>query len=100
MGEKYKNWQRRFEMIRDNKIALINDMIIELDLESTNGKDYKTIRKKMAKTEIEIYKARESANELLNEIKEITLSEEKYRSIVTKLKTKYRDLVKTFQKSS
>ena len=97
MGEKYKNWQRRFEMIRDNKIALINDMIIELDLESTNGKDYKTIRKKMAKTEIEIYKARESANELLNEIKEITLSEEKYRSIVTKLKTKYRDLVKTFQ---
>ena len=97
MGEKYKNWQRRFEMIRDNKIALINDMIIELDLESTNGKDYKTIRKKMAKTEIEIYKARESANELLNEIKEITLSEEKYRSIVTKLKTKYRNLVKTFQ---
>lgn len=96
MGEKYKNWQRRFEMIRDNKIALINDMIIELDLESTNGKDYKTIRKKMAKTEIEIYKARESANELLNEIKEITLSEEKYRSIVTKLKTKYRNLVKTF----
>ena len=97
MGEKYKNWQRRFEMIRDNKIALINDMIIELDLESTNGKDYKTIRKKMAKTEIEIYKARESANELLNEIKEITLSEEKYRSIVTKLKTKYRHLVKAFQ---
>ena len=97
MGEKYKNWQRRFEMIRDNKIALINDMIIELDLESTNGKDYKTIRKKMAKTEIEIYKARESANELLNEIKEITLSEEKYRSIVTKLKTKYRNLVKTFK---
>ena len=97
MGEKYKNWQRRFEMIRDNKIALINDMIIELDLESTNGKDYKTIRKKMAKTEIEIYKARESANELLSEIKEITLSEEKYRSIVTKLKTKYRHLVKTFK---
>ena len=97
MGEKYKNWQRRFEMIRDNKIALINDMIIELDLESTNGKDYKTIRKKMAKTEIEIYKARESANELLSEIKEITLSEEKYRSIVTKLKTKYRNLVKTFK---
>lgn len=97
MGEKYKNWQRRFEMIRDNKIALINDMIIELDLESTNGKDYKTIRRKMAKTEIEIYKARESANELLSEIKEITLSEEKYRSIVTKLKTKYRNLVKTFK---
>ncbi len=97
MGEKYKNWQRRFEIIRDNKIALINDMIIELDLEKINGKNYKSIRKKMAKTEIEIYKARESANELLNEIKEITLSEEKYRSIVTKLKTKYRELVKKFQ---
>ena len=45
---------------------------------------------------MEIYKVRESANELLNEIQEVTVSEEKYRSIVTKLKAKYRKLVNEF----
>ena len=51
----------------------------------------------MAKVEMEIYKVREAADHLLNEIRDITLSEEKYRSIVTKLKTKYRSLNKEFQ---
>ncbi len=95
MGEKYKNWQHRFEIIRDHKIAHINDMIIELDM-VIEQRDFKTVHQKLAKTEIEIYKARESAAELLGEIKEITLSEEKYRSIVTKLKAKYRSLTKEF----
>ncbi len=96
MGEKYKSWQRRFEVIRDDRITQINDMLIELDME-INSKNLKSFHKKLAKTEIEIYKARESANELLDEIKEITLSEEKYRSIVTKLKAKYRELSKEFK---
>ena len=95
MGEKYKNWQQRFEVIKEDKIAQINDMIIELDL-AVDQKDFRIVREKLAKTEIEIYKVRESANELLGEIKEITVSEEKYRSIVTKLKAKYRSLSKEF----
>lgn len=95
MGEKYKNWQHRFEVIKEDKISQINDMIIELDL-AVDQKDFKVVREKLAKTEIEIYKVRESANELLGEIKEITVSEEKYRSIVTKLKAKYRSLSKEF----
>ncbi len=97
MGEKYKAWQRRFEIIRDDRITKINDMIIELDMEVSN-KNLKNFHQKLAKAEIEIYKARESANELLEEIKEITLSEEKYRSIVIKLKTKYRELSNEFEK--
>ncbi len=96
MGEKYKAWQHRFEVIRDDRITQINDMIIELDME-VNNKNLKGFHQKLAKTEIEIYKARESANELLEEIKEITLSEEKYRSIVTKLKAKYRELSAEFK---
>lgn len=96
MGERYKSWQHRFEAIRDDRITQINDMLIELDME-INNKNLKTFHQKLAKTEIEIYKARESANELLDEIKEITLSEEKYRSIVTKLKAKYRELSQEFK---
>ncbi len=95
MEEKYKNWQKRFEVIKDDKINQINDMINELDI-STSQKDYKNIDQKLAKVEMEIYKVRESANELLNEIQEVTVSEEKYRSIVTKLKAKYRKLVNEF----
>lgn len=95
MEEKYKNWQKRFEIIKENRISEINDLITELDL-STSQKNYKDIDKKLAKVELEIYKVRESANELLREIQDITVSEEKYRSIVTKLKAKYRKLISEF----
>lgn len=95
MEEKYKNWQKRFEVIKEEKINQINDMINELDI-ATNTKDYKDIDKRIAKVEMEVYKVRESANNLLSEIKEITVSDEKYRSIVTKLKAKYRKLMSEF----
>ena len=91
MEEKYKNWQKRFDIIKNEKIEKINDMINELDIAS-NMKDYKDFDSKIAKVEMEVYKVRESANKLLDEIKEITVSDEKYRSIVTKLKSKYRKL--------
>ena len=71
-------------------------MLIDLDI-YIDKKDYKNCVYRLAKTELEIYRVRESADSLLDEIKEITLSEEKYRSIVIKLKTKYRELNKEFQ---
>lgn len=95
MEERYKDWQRRFEQIKEEKLVRINDMIIDLDLFIEN-KDVKNLRLKIAKTEMEIYKARTAANKLLSEVQEITVSEEKYRHIITKLKTKYRELLKEF----
>ena len=85
-------YSKRVEVIKEEKINQINDMINELDM-STTTKDYKNINQKIAKVEMEVYKVRESANELLNEIKEITVSEEKYRSIGTRLKAKNRKLI-------
>ena len=35
MEEKYKNWQKRFEVIKDEKVNLINDMINELDISTS-----------------------------------------------------------------
>ena len=95
LEEKYKNWQKRFDTIKNEKIEVINDMLNELDI-ATSMKDYKDIDSKIAKVEMEVYKVRESANSLLDEIKEITVSDEKYRSIVIKLKTKYRKLNSEF----
>ena len=64
MEERYKDWQRRFEQIKEEKLVRINDMIIDLDLFVEN-KDIKNLRLKIAKTEMEIYKARTAANKLL-----------------------------------
>ena len=95
MEEKYNKWQDRFTHIREHRLTQIDDMLIDLDL-YMDKRDYKTCSVNIAKIEIEIYKARESADALLEEIKDITLSEEKYRSIVIKLKSKYRTLTKEF----
>ena len=96
MEEKYNEWQDRFNKLRDNDLALIDDMLIDLDI-YIDKKDYKSCVYHLAKTEFEIYRVREAADSLLDEIKEITLSEEKYRAIVIKLKAKYRELNKDFQ---
>lgn len=96
MEEKYNKWNERFISIKENKISIIDDLLIDLDL-YIEKKDYKNCTYKIAKIEMEIYKSREAAEHLLEEIKEITLSEEKYRSIVIKLKSKYRKTNNEYQ---
>ncbi len=95
MEEKYNAWQDRFNDLKENRLTVIDDMLIDLDI-YVDKRDYKSCGYRMAKVEIEIYKVREAAEHLLEEIRDITLSEEKYRSIVIKLKTKYRSLTKEF----
>lgn len=96
MEEKYNRWQDDFIKLKENRLTLIDDMLIDLDI-FVDKRDYKSCYYRMAKVEMEIYKVKEAADHILGEIKDITLSEEKYRSIVTKLKTKYRVLNKEFQ---
>ena len=96
MEEKYNKWHERFIDIKEKKLTLIDDMLIDLDV-FIDKRDYKNCRIRIAKIELEIYKAREAARHLLEEIKDITLSEEKYRSIVIKLKTKYRGLRREYE---
>ena len=96
MEEKYNKWQDRFSYLKDNRLNVINDMLIDLDF-FVDKRDYKSCGYRIAKVEIEIYKVREAAEHLLEEIRDVTLSEEKYRTIVTKLKSKYRALNKEFQ---
>ena len=96
MEEKYNKWQEKFEDIKTRRLTVIDDMLIDLDI-YVDKRDYKNCGYRIASTEIEIYKVREAAEHLLDEIKDITLSEEKYRAIVTKLKAKYRTLTKEYQ---
>lgn len=96
MEEKYNRWQDRFTELKENRLSKIDDMLIDLDL-YVDKRDYKSCGYRIAKIEIEIYKVRESAQHLLNEIKDLGKSEEKYRSSVIKLKAKYRSLNMEFQ---
>ena len=91
MEEKYNNWNEKFINLKEKNLIEIDDMLIDLDM-YIEKRDYKTCLYRMAKVEMEIYKAKEIADNILEEVKEITLSEEKYRSIVIKLKAKYREL--------
>jgi len=86
--EKYNQWQERYENIKNNQLVEINEMIIDLEME----KGSKDFSEKTINVELELTKARTMMEALLDEIKEINSSEEKYRSIITKLKSKYRQL--------
>ena len=91
MEEKYQKWQEKFSIIKEEELPVIDDLLIELD-DAIEKKDYDQAKRKIAKIELETYRVKEIADHLLDQVKEITLSEEKYRSIITKLKTKYRQL--------
>ncbi len=92
---KYNEWHSRFNYIKIESVTKISDMLLDLDY-LMEQKDYSSLIYKIAKVEMEIYKVRTQTNLLLGEIKEITLSEEKNRNIITKLKVIYRDLVSKF----
>ena len=89
------DWENRFKEIRNNEIPKITDMILEADY-SLKQLDYKTTIFKIAKLEMEIYKVKTNTDILLDEIKEITTSEERNRAIITKFKSVYRELYDKF----
>ena len=91
----YNTWKDRLSEIKSEQIPKITDMLLEADY-SLSKMDYKSTLYKIAKLEMEIYKVREGSEYLLNEIKEITTSEERNRAIITKLKATYRELYQKF----
>jgi len=94
----YNKWKDRLDVIRTNQIPKITDMLLDANY-SLSQQDYKDTIYKIAKLEMEIYKVRTNSEFLLNEIKEITTSEERNRAIVTTLKGKYRDLYDRFKEN-
>ena len=90
-----QGWQDRFDLIKNNEIVKINDLLLEADF-LLEGKNYRDLIKKFSTIEMKLYETKSRINHILDEIKEITLSEEKNRQILTDLKSKYRDLLQKF----
>ncbi len=91
----YDDWKERLNDIIEVRIPKITDMLIEAEY-SLSKKDYKSTMYKIAKLEMELYKVRTKSEFLLNEIKDLTTSEERSRAVITKLKARYRKLYEQF----
>ena len=95
---KYDNWQHKFDDIRNIYIPKVTDMLLDAD-DLVARKKYKELKTLLADLELKIYRLREKTNTLLSEIKEITLSEEKNRNQIVKLKNKYRGIKQDYEKN-
>ncbi len=95
MQKKYDDWCSRLKEIKEVEVPKITDGLIEIE-EAFQDKDYKTLKAKIASLELEIAYVKTKSNFLLDEIKEITLSEEKNRETITKLKADYRAILSKY----
>lgn len=94
LESKYEEWKERYEVIKTERFEIITDKLVEVDaLIETN--EIKRAKVGILELEMEIYKLRVTTDNLLDEIREITMSEERNRTIVTKLKSRFRDLERT-----
>lgn len=92
MQKKYDDWCNRLKEIREVEVPKITDGLIEIE-EAFEDKDYKNLKTKIASLELLIAYVKTKSNFLLDEVKEITLSEEKNRETITKLKADYRAIL-------
>lgn len=98
LQETYEEWQKRFKEIKEVEVPRITDALIEIE-DCFNEKNYKILNDKIAKAELEIFYLKTKSDFLLEEIKEITLSEERNRDTITKLKAKYREIITKYNKN-
>lgn len=98
LKSKLDYWDNTFKEIRDNRLSRLSDWLLEAD-DLLDRREYTGVVRKIACIEIEISELKTKMNLLLDEIKTITKSEERNRSIVTKLKIQYRELQNKFERT-
>lgn len=98
LKEKLNDWDNTFKLIRDEKIPELTDAISDADF-LIDRKDYRQAIKKIADIELELRLLKNKTDILLDEVKIITNSEERNRTLITKLKIVYRELESKFDRS-
>ena len=96
MKEVLNGFQDRFNKLKEEDISKITDSLIEAEELFSKG-DLKSLRKVIPTIELDIYYGKVKSNNLLLDIKEITLSEEKNRAVITRLKSNYRDILTKYK---
>ena len=98
LKELYDEWTKRLNQIKEVQIPKLSDLILDAEY-SLSQMDYKSTMYKIAKLEMELYKVRTSSEFLFGEIKDLTSSEERSRTIITGYKARYRTLYEKFMSS-
>lgn len=95
LKHKLDSWDNSFNYIKDTMLPSITDEISEVDF-MIDKHDYKNAIKKMTAIELEIDRLKRRSNKLIEEIQIVTNSEERNRSLITKLKVVYREIQSKF----
>jgi len=93
-----EKWKKEFDSISSKDMDDIANMIVEVE-NSYCEKEYDKCRELIYKIEKSIYHSKAKANKLLNDIRDLTESEERNREAVTKLKSLYRETVFKYNKN-
>ena len=96
LRKKYELWQKKFNEIKNEDIPKITDLINEVQ-GYFETKDYANLKASIIKTEMDLNYLQTKSGILLDEIKEITLSEERNRDKITKLKAEYRMVLTAYK---
>lgn len=98
LKDKMDDWDSTFKLIRDEKIPSLTDSISDVEF-MIERKEYKGAIRKIANIEMEIRSLKKITDNLLEEVKMVTNSEERNRSLITKLKIVYREQENKFDRS-
>ncbi len=96
--ELVESWKKRFDNIENKDMPKLTDNLIEVENLCVN-KDLKGAKEALSLAEKNIFHVKAKSYKLLNEIKELTESEERNREAVTKLKSLYREVVFKYNKN-
>lgn len=96
MRAKLDDWKKRFSNIRDVEMPKITDTINEIE-ELFEDRNFKELKGLILKADFDLNNLKTKASFLLDEIKDVTLSEERNRETITKLKAQYREIMGTYK---
>ena len=96
MRAKLDDWKKRFSNIRDVEMPKITDTINDIE-ELFEDHNFKELKGLILKADFDLNNLKTKASFLLDEIKDVTLSEERNRETITKLKAQYREIVATYK---
>ena len=96
MKEKLDDWKARFNDIKDKDMPKITETINEIE-ELFLEKNFKDLKCLVLKADFDLNNLKTKASFLLDEIKDVTLSEERNRETITKLKAQYREILSTYK---
>ena len=98
LEKKYQTWKKKFDEIKNKDIPKVTDMLLNIE-NIIDSNDVKEIASELGKAELEVFYVKAKADVLLDEVRDITMSEERNRNAVTKLKSIYRQTVQVFNKN-